>query len=296
MARQPWAPGTDFNTLSSQKQNLSNKLKQRQQRGLSSPQYQQRLKLVNKQLKGMSPTPVASIPSPTEINPVASIPSPVEDLEKMPTIDMGMDETRASQARALFPSIRAMEPENYMGSPLYDFQQKKGEDSIKKLLAKRGLLNSGAEIEAISNFNTELGAMESDKARGYAEKEADRLERIQMQEANRLMNRDDANFDRAYRWTELMLRQNPMQYAMGGLDTYGNNILKQAGTEADYLKNLYPRQVGGGGGGGGGQMPFIAPFPSGPDYSQIEQLEALNKGSSSGGFFNSIIKGIGSLF
>lgn len=289
MARQAWAPGSDLATLNKQKGNLTKKLKSRDSRGVKSPGYQSKLKQVNKSIKGFG----ANQAAPVVQQPQTTAPAP----QVNPTTDMGMDESRSSigNSMALFPSIRAMEPSNYMGSPLYDFQKQQGEKSINKLLAKRGLLGSGAEIEALSNFNTELGATEADKARGYAEKEADRLERIQQQEANRLMNRDDANFDRSYKWTDLMLRQNPMQYAMGGLDAYGSNIGKEAKTEADYYNQLYQRAVGGGG-GGGGQQPFIPPFPSGPDYSQIDSVAALNGASTNNNFFNSLLKGIGSFF
>lgn len=290
MAKQAWAPGSDLATLQRQKSNLSKKLKSRESRGLQSPTYQNKFKQVNRAIKGLGSQQAAPVATPPPV------PTPAPTPQVNPTTDMGgNEESSLRNSMALFPSIRAMEPQNYMGSPLYDFQKKKGEEAINRVLAKRGLLNSGAEIQAISDFNTELGATEADKARGYAEKEADRLERIQQQEANRLMNRDDANFDRTYKWTDLMLRQNPMQYAMGGLDAYGNNISKEAKTEADYYNQLYQRAVGGGG-GGGSKMPFIPPFPSGPDYSQIDSLAALGGGSSNNRFFNSILKGIGSIF
>jgi len=47
----------------------------------------------------------------------------------------------------LFPSTRMFEPENYQGSPLYQFQLKEGQKQVAKSLAARGLTNSGRGIE-----------------------------------------------------------------------------------------------------------------------------------------------------
>lgn len=215
--------------------------------------------------------------------------SPISEDSNGPT-GGGMDEMNP-----LFPSIRAMEPANYEGSPLYKFQQQQGEDRIKKLLNKRGLLNSGAEIEAISDFNTELGAVEADKARGYAEKEADRLERIQQNEALRRERGENRASDDRYRWTDLMLRQNPMEFAYGGMGKYGDTLGRESSAIANYLRNAYPR-VSGGGGGGGGVGPFIPPFPTSPDFSGIDIIGSIGQGTNNTNYWDSILKGIGALF
>jgi len=48
-------------------------------------------------------------------------------------------------------------------SPLYKFQKEKGEEAINRQLAKRGLYNSGAGIELLSDFYNRLGAEETER-------------------------------------------------------------------------------------------------------------------------------------
>lgn len=230
-----------------------------------------------------APAPDATTPPPPDI-----IPNGMGD-ESSGKDDIG---------NALFPSMRAFEPENYEGSPMYKFQQQKGEESIRRSLAKRGLLDSGAEIEALADFNTELGAVESDKARGYADKEADRLERIQQNESLRRERGAGRSSDDLYRWTQMMLDQNPMDYAFSGTEKAAGNIGDSSSALAAYLRDRYPRSFpsGGGGGGGGGSGAYIPPFPTGPDFSEIDRLGSLGGSSSENSYWNTIKNTIAGLF
>lgn len=193
----------------------------------------------------------------------------------------------------LFPSQQAFEPTDYNGSPLYKWQQQEGQTSLNRLLAKRGLLNSGAEIEANNRFQTALGAGEADKARGYAQNEADRYERMSQNEALRRERQGNQASDNAYRWTQLYLNQNPMDYAMKGTDSYANTLGKDASTMANYLSQLYTKAHGSSGGGPG---PFIPPFPSGPDFSNIDTIGALTKGSGNNNWANGILNSLPGFF
>lgn len=228
------------------------------------------------------------------LQPQQQAPTP----ETAPTVSTGTPEAVTNvqdpQNEALFPSMRAMEPANYQGSPLFDFQQKQGEKRLRATLAKRGLLDSGAEIEAIGDFNTQLGAMEADKARGYAQNEADRLERIQQNEAGRLERGEQRAGDDRFRWTQLGLDQNPMKYAYQGTENYAQNVGNNSNAIASYLADAYQRSSGGGGGGGG--QPFVAPFPGSPDFSAIDALGARTGGENNNNYWNSIMKFVGGLF
>ena len=60
--------------------------------------------------------------------------------------------------------------ERYAGmsgvSPLFKMQQAEGEKAINRSLAARGLWNSGAGVQALSDFNRKLSATEADKKWG----------------------------------------------------------------------------------------------------------------------------------
>jgi hypothetical protein len=92
------------------------------------------------------------------------------------------------------------EPENFEGSPLYQFQKQKGMHDLEKLMAARGLTNSGAEIQANSDFLAQLGATEAEKQRQYAQGDLDRtmggmFNLAGMDRADRQMNLDQRNQD-----------------------------------------------------------------------------------------------------
>lgn len=92
-------------------------------------------------------------------------------------------------------TMRAYEPQFFEGSPMYQFQKQKGLSDLEKLMASRGLTNSGAELQANSDFLANINAQEAEKQRGYAEAEAERKRRaIETETARRdAYDRDKAN-------------------------------------------------------------------------------------------------------
>ena len=228
-------------------------------------------------------TPVANQPAPTPIAP------------QQQAANSATSSNSASATEALFPSMRAMEPSAYEGSPLYKFQADEGMKRLNRLMASRGLSNSGAEIEANSKFLQELGANEADKTRGYAQTEADRLERMQQSESTRLERTGNEQWNRYYNMLSLMANQNPMSYAYDGTTNAGNIISGIGKRKADYISGAYDRpSIGAGGGGGGGvSMPsFQAPYSSGPDYSMIDLMSVYGDQGSNFDLFNGINKAI----
>lgn len=188
----------------------------------------------------------------------------------------------ADYSNALFPNVRAFEPENYEGSPMYKFQLQEGQRALDRLYASRGLVNSGAEIEGNQRFVTDLGAREADRAQKIAETEADRLERMQLQEANRLERVDNNNFDRMYSILQLMANQSPLELGYRGAsdsaslkDSFGSNM-------ANYYSQAYPNLTGGLPGPSNFTPPFVPPFPSQPNYGNVENSDIIaDQGSSS---------------
>lgn len=219
---------------------------------------------------------------PTE--PAATLPNTSDPNNEQARTQLPNEETQA-QVNALFPGQRAFLPENYQGSPLYQFQANEGQKRLDKMYAARGLTGSGAEIGGNTQFLNELGARESDRQQGVAQTEADRLYNFYQDEANRKERVGNEQFDRAYSLTDLALSQNPMQYTYGAAGDLANQYNQQGQINANYRKDRYGRVRGGGGGGGGGgyPAPFQAPFPTSPNFTGIDlQSPVLNQNSNFG--------------
>lgn len=99
---------------------------------------------------------------------------PVDLAAKFANWQSPMSKALQSALANSYSSASMYEPQNFEGSPLYQFQKQKGLRDLERLMSARGLTNSGAEIEANSNFLNELNATEAEKQRQYAEKQADR--------------------------------------------------------------------------------------------------------------------------
>lgn len=303
---QPWQVPTDSATLQSQRDHIAAGIAARQAKGIKSPQDQARLDKIDAAIAANGTGGTTTDPNHPFVNNPESGGNTVGPNGELigpdgkPVVNPNDNGSGSfvgnpgDASNVLFPSQQAFEPTDYNGSPLYKWQQQEGQKALNAVLAKRGLLDSGAEIQADTNFQNQLGAQEADKARGYAQNEADRYERMSENEANRRTNNQNSADDNLYKWTSLLLGQNPMQYASQGTGDYATATGNEAKMIASYLPQLYAHASGGGGGGGPG--PFIPPFPSGPDDSGINEIGALMNGSSSNSGANSIINSLPGLF
>lgn len=170
--------------------------------------------------------------------------------------------TNDEAIKGLFPGAMAFEPKMYEGSPLYQWQKNEGIKSLDTSLAARGLTNSGAELELKQKLLSQLGAQESERARGVAQQEADRFERMQGRESDRLERDSNEQFNRLYNMLNLLLQQNPYQSGVDANRSLANLILEDSRRRGAQQGGLYARA---GGGGGGGFRPDLTQF--GPDYS-----------------------------
>ena len=221
-----------------------------------------------------SPTPPpaqTAEPAPTAPAPMVDAP-PVTDYLNYQS---PMTKSLLDAMKGGVGTMSAYEPQNFQGSPLYQFQKDKGMQDLQKLMASRGLTNSGAEIQANSNFLSELNAQEAEKQRQYAESDANRAQ-SQMQyianfdqtERNNL--RDQLNTDVTRRMQQQQFdatRQDGRQRLMTDflsnvLQMQSNNPIAQLayqglGQQSDYTAALmkaisgnvasnYPRSYGGG--------------------------------------------------
>lgn len=123
-------------------------------------------------------------PAPTQSAPVASAePAPAQPAPQDPASvgNFDFNSYQSPMTKALLEAMgkgmntmQAYEPQNFEGSPLYQFQKTKGLADLEKLMASRGLTGSGAEIQGNSDFLAQLNATEAEKQRQYAEANRDR--------------------------------------------------------------------------------------------------------------------------
>lgn len=214
------------------------------------------------------PTPVQNaVPQPTPPTPINPPVPPQVSAE---------DQQRT--ANTLFPTERMFEPQNYEGSPLYQFQVKQGQDQLGKSLASRGLTNSGYGITQEVNIPMQAAAQDTDRMTQVATGNANRLQTMQENEAMRKERAGNEQWNRNYSLAQLMADQSPWNAAISGLGSTADTTTAAGSAYSNYLRDAYQRMISGGGGGGGFNPTAL---PGGPDYSNIN-LAALNGNTNSG--------------
>lgn len=188
-----------------------------------------------------------------------------------------------------FRGVRDFETD-FQEDPVFKSALKTGQTELGRLLASRGLANSGAEIEANSDL---LGNLTTGLGRDYldiAREDAGRYDNQRENEANRLERREDAQWNRFQNINDSLLGQNPMQYLYRGTEGYNDIIGKRGDAKAKRRADKYKRIQGPAGGGGGASVgPFIPPYPSAPYTGDIDLARRLGQGSGQQDYLNQII-------
>lgn len=231
-----------------------------------------------------APGAVGDTPAPSPGGGTAPAPQPPAPETPAPT---GGTDATSPMTKAIMDMLtggmsttRAYEPQNFEGSPLYQFQKQKGMQDLEKLMAARGLTNSGAEIQANSDFLAQLGATEAEKQRQYAQGDMDRtmggmFNLAGLDRADRQMNweQNNANLDRLIGLQQYetgrsdaarerdrnfltqiltLQAQNPIAdqsfRATGERSQYEKALQDSL---AAFISNNYQRQISSGGGGAG---------------------------------------------
>lgn len=211
-------------------------------------------------------------------------------------------------------TLSAYEPQSFEGSPMYQFQKQKGLKDMERLMAARGLTNSGAEIEANSNFLADLNATEAEKQRGYAEKRMDRqsdmmrfIAGFDQSERKTMQDQLNADLDRrinagqfeatrgdaASRANQNMLMELlriQAQNQIPNISTSGDKALTDYTVQlknaiAAMTANAYPRQTGG------GAPPPQAPYVSNADVNSI--LANSSQGNDQNDLITSLLGSFG---
>ena len=114
------------------------------------------------------------------------------------------------------------------------------------------MLGSGAEIEGFNDFQSSLAAKTAERISDTDQQEADRLAKMQLDEALRLERAEDNNWSRNFSLAQLLADQDPSNAILQILGTSSNLTKEQANAMASFLKNNYERvsaPISGGSGG-----------------------------------------------
>lgn len=136
--------------------------------------------------KWVEPAPANTNPAPTTETPVApEAPQPqAAPAQPQGSVTSPMTQALMDAFSKGLNTMQAYEPKNFEGSPMYQFQKQKGMQDLEKLMAARGLTNSGAEVQANSDFLANLNATEAEKQRQYADQAAQRAQQAMQFIAN----------------------------------------------------------------------------------------------------------------
>ncbi len=201
-----------------------------------------------------------------------------------------------SLSETLFPGNRAIDSDRIGKDVLYNDALKRGEQVLDRRAAARGLLGSGAEIEAFNDFQSQLGAKTAERISQVDQQEAERLANIQIQEALRRERQQQNYFDNNFKLADLMASQDPSNAIMQALISSGEMTAEKAKTLANFLKGNYMTVTGGGSSGVGGTT-FTPITPKGSaDTSNTTPLSIAADAASNTGWTNTLTDLLGSIF
>jgi hypothetical protein len=306
----------NLNKLQQQRQQILNEIQRRGGRGKATG-YEKQLQGIEQQLRQSRNPQQPASQAPVQPAP-ATQPNPMSDV----TAGLGGGE---SSSRDFAPyggagdyMVSPMSAEmfkgmeNYEGSPYYNWRKQKGMGDLEKLMSARGLTKSGAEIQANSDFLSQVGADESQRMRDDNYRWTSMGADLQSRNADRAFNESTANSDADFRNRQLYsdnmfkglglaLGQDPsalgysagsaMSDAMMAKGKAGQAV--QTGIYNKPTQGIVPRATGGGGGGGGSYPGYVAPYPT--NTSQMPYASAIAGSSNATGWGN-FIQGLGGIF
>lgn len=177
--------------------------------------------------------------------------------------------------------------------PIYKFQKEQGLSELDNYLASKGLRQSGARDRAASRLIGQLGSDAYKRQLDTAGTEADRYERMTNNESGRLERAGQNQFNNLMSVLNLSASQSPMAAGYSATDSSANNAMKQGGTLADFLGQMYKKSIASGGGGGGA---YTAPFPGSPDFTQADYAAMQGNIKNKTGWTDLASKFLGAMF
>lgn len=234
-----------------------------------------RLAMIDNAIAGMTP----------QTQPTADT-QPADNIQTMP------GESVAPPPGSTFKTTYDFLPKNMADDPIYTANLARGNERINRLMAQRGLVKSGAEIEAQQNLERDLAADAYGRQIQTAGQDAGRFDEAQRYDSNYSANREDAQWDRMFRTTDMMLGQSPMQWAYQGTGQVSNLAGDIGNKESAYLRDKYNRVSAPKRAGVAGPGEHIPPKATGPDYSNIALLEALQGGTGRESWGDAIVNSL----
>lgn len=214
---------------------------------------------------------------------VMGTPDPVQNNANPETMFKSVHEFIPTANERLFnpmqqKSVMNYLPQNWQGSPAYENARRVGNKNLEATLAARGLLGSGAELQAKSDFDANLLAQDTDRMMQVAQadsqndiNETNNARNLlssmlsadfsaynnQMQDArDREMQRDAQGVNVMSMILDYITKNNPMQYGFPAVNSMSDNQAKLGAA----LSSL-AGSGGGGRSGGVAPMPTYAPAP-----------------------------------
>ena len=185
--------------------------------------------------------------------------------------------------KALFPQTGGIDQvvnvADIEANPYYQQKQAKGEDSITRYMASRGLTDSATERAKFGDMNAQLLGDEYQQQRNYKQQEADRAQgnagrffNLLDSNANRESTNSQNNFNNSLNLYKAMSANSPLEYGYGAANSLSSLDQGYYGDQASLAGQNYGRVSGAG---------YQAPFPGAPDFSGIDMMEAINNGQTS---------------
>lgn len=220
--------------------------------------------------------PLAPVTTPPVANPIPA----VDNSNIANATPPAASAPNEAITNTLFPTEKIFEPQNYQGSPLYQFQLQEGQKQVQKSLAARGLTNSGYGITQELNVPLRAAAQDTARMTDLASQNANRLQQIQADEAGRLERAGNNQWDRGFSLASLMAAQSPWNAAFSGVNSSADATSAAGKANANFLANYYKKTSAG------LRAPPSVPIPSGPNYNNINPAQISGNQSSSNGWLN----------
>lgn len=235
----------------------------------------------NNPVTSANPTTVEQAATPTP----AATPPPAAQLDA--EMMKKLAEMMKKLAETLFPGGAPIDQDRIGKDLLYQDALKRGETVLNRRAAARGLLGSGAEMEAFNDFQSSLGAKTAERISNVDQQEAERLAKMQLDESLRRERAENNYWERNISLAELMQQQDPTNAIMAALGDSSGLTVDQAKDLASFLKSNFQtvRPNLSGGGGGTAFTPITAQPYNG---SAMTPNQIAGDLSSSGGWTDTI--------
>lgn len=162
-------------------------------------------------------------------------------------------------------------------SPFYKFQQEEGEEAIGRALSSTGHRLGGARVKAVSDFSSKLLGEETERQRSDVRGRVSNIMNLALEDARAQERISNEDFNRVLQLIDRFTKNDPTAEAIQAGGASADLFAGLGRTEMDVLKQMFARPTLGVGpaGSAGSAPPYIQPFPSAPDMSDLAIIAEL---------------------